>query len=250
MKNPGGHSSLPTPDNAIYHLADGLARLEAYQFPFELNEVTRVYFQQKAATQSAQTAQDMLAILETLPDQAAISRLDADPKYHATMRTTCVATRLDAGHANNALPQTARAVVNCRILPGHNREEVRRKLVEVLADPKIAVRYIDPSGQLLDAAPAEPSPPKLTLRPDIMSALAKTAQGMWPGVPVIPEMETGASDGILTAAAGMPTYGISGVAIDFDDIRFHGRDERVRVQSFYDGLEFCYRFLKVLTSEQ
>ena len=250
VKNSGGHSSLPTPDNAIYHLADGLARLEAYQFPFELNEVTRAYFQQKAATQSAQTAQDMLAILETLPDQAAISRLDADPKYHATMRTTCVATRLDAGHANNALPQTARAVVNCRILPGHNREEVRRKLVEVLADPKIAVRYIDPSGQLLGAAPAEPSPPKLTLRPDIMSALAKTAQGMWPGVPVIPEMETGASDGILTAAAGMPTYGISGVAIDFDDIRFHGRDERVRVQSFYDGLEFCYRFLKVLTSEQ
>ena len=250
VKNSGGHSSLPTPDNAIYHLADGLARLEAYQFPFELNEVTRAYFQQKAATQSAQTAQDMLSILETPPDQAAISRLDADPKYHATMRTTCVATRLDAGHANNALPQTARAVVNCRILPGHNREEVRRKLVEVLADPKIAVRYIDPSGQLLDAAPAEPSPPKLTLRPDIMSALAKTAQGMWPGAPVIPEMETGASDGILTTAAGMPTYGISGVAIAFDDIRYHGRDERVRVQSFYDGLEFCYRFLKLLTSEQ
>jgi len=250
VKNSGGHSSLPTPDNAIYHLADGLARLEAYQFPFESNEVTRAYFREMAATQSAQTAQDMLAILKTPPDQAAIARLDADPKYHATMRTTCVATRLDAGHANNALPQTARAVVNCRILPGHNREEVRRKLVEVLADPKIAVRYIDPAGQLLDAAPTEPPPPKLTLRPDIMSALAKTAQEMWPGAPVIPEMETGASDGILTTAAGMPTYGISGVAIDFDDIRFHGRDERVRVQSFYDGLEFCYRFLKVLTSEQ
>ena len=249
VKNPGGHSSLPTTDNAIYHLADGLARLEAYQFPFELNEVTRAYFRQEAATQSAQTASDMLAILNTPPDQAAIVRLDADPKYHATMRTTCVATRLDAGHANNALPQTARAVVNCRILPGHTREEVRQRLVEVLADPKISVRYIDPVGQLLDAAPNEPPLPKLTLPPDIMNPLAKVSNEMWPGAPVIPEMATGASDGILTIAAGMPTYGISGVAIDYDDIRFHGRDERVRVQSFYDGLEFCYRFLKLLTSE-
>ncbi len=250
VTNPGGHSSLPTRDNAIYHLADGLARLERYQFPFELNEVTRAYFRQMAATQSAETAQDMLSILQTPPDQAAISRLDAEPKYHATMRTTCVATRLDAGHANNALPQTARAVVNCRILPGHDREEVRRKLVEVVADPQIAVRYIDPVGQLLDSAPSEPPPPKLTLRPDVMAALAKVSKQMWPGAPVIPIMSTGASDGILTIAAGMPTYGISGVAIDFDDVRYHGRDERVRVQSFYDGLEFYYRFLKLLTSEQ
>ncbi|HXX44398.1 MAG TPA: M20/M25/M40 family metallo-hydrolase [Candidatus Acidoferrales bacterium] len=250
VKNPGGHSSLPTRDNAIYHLADGLARLERYQFPFELNEVTRAYFRQMAATQSAETAQDMLAILQSPPDQPAISRLDDVPKYHATMRTTCVATRLDAGHANNALPQTARAVVNCRILPGHTREEIRRKLVEIFADPQIAVRYIDPVGQILDAAPSEPPPPKVTLRPDVMVPLTKVSSEMWPGAPVIPTMATGASDGILTEAAGMPTYGISGVAIDFDDVRYHGRDERVRVQSFYDGLEFYYRFLKLLTSEQ
>jgi len=250
VKNPGGHSSLPTHDNAIYHLADGLARLERYRFPFELDEVTRAYFHQMAPTQSAATAQDMLAILQSPPDQAAISRLDDIPKYHATMRTTCVATRLDAGHANNALPQTARAVVNCRILPGHDREEIRCKLVEILADPQIAVRYIDPAGQILDAAPSEPTPPKVTLRPDVMVPLAKVSKEMWPGAPVIPTMATGASDGILTEAAGMPTYGISGVAIDSDDIRYHGRDERVRVESFYDGLEFCYRFLKLLTSEQ
>ena len=250
VKNPGGHSSLPTRDNAIYHLADGLARLERYEFPFELNEATRAYFRQMAATQSAETAQDMLAILQSPPDQAAISRLDDVPKYHATMRTTCVATRLDAGHANNALPQMARAVVNCRILPGYDREEIRRKLVEILADPQIAVRYIDPVGQILDAAPSEPPPPRVTLRPDVMVPLAKVSSEMWPGAPVIPTMATGASDGILTEAAGMPTYGISGVAIDFDDVRYHGRDERVRVQSFYDGLEFYYRFLKLLTSEQ
>jgi len=248
--NPGGHSSLPTRDNSIYHLADGLARLQAYQFPFELNEVTRAYFRREAATQSAPTARDMLAILRTPPDPAAVARLDADPRYHAMMRTTCVATRLNAGEANNALPQTARATVNCRILPGHTREETRRALTRVLADPKIAVGYIDFDGQVLAAAPSEPPPPKLTLRPDVMAALTKVGAQMWPGVPVIPEMITGATDGTATNAAGLPTYGVSGVGIDSDDVRFHARDERVRVQAFYDGAEFYYRFLKVLTSGQ
>jgi acetylornithine deacetylase/succinyl-diaminopimelate desuccinylase-like protein len=248
VKNVGGHSSLPLPDNAIYHLADGIARLERFQFPFELNDVTRAYFRQMAPTQSGQTADDMRAILKTPPDPAAIARLDADALSHANMHTTCVATRLDAGHANNALPQTARAIVNCRILPGHTSEEIRRKLIDVLADPKIAVRYVADDGQVADVAPTEPPPPTLKLRPDVISALESVSKIMWPGVPVIPVMATGASDGVFTNAAGMPTYGISGLAIDFDDVRAHGRDERVPVQSFFDGVEFYDRFLRTLTS--
>jgi acetylornithine deacetylase/succinyl-diaminopimelate desuccinylase-like protein len=166
------------------------------------------------------------------------------------MRTTCVATRLDAGHANNALPQTARAIVNCRILPGHTAEEVRLNLVQLLADPKIAVRYVSDSGEVSETAPTQPSGAPVALRPEVMNPLEKTAQEMWPGVPVIPAMATGASDGVFTNAAGMPTYAISGLAVDFDDVRAHGRDERLRVSSFFGGLDFYQRFLKALTSPQ
>ncbi len=230
VTNPGGHSSLPVPDNAIYHLTDALARLERYRFPFELNEVTRAYFLRMATTESGQTAADMRAVTKTRPDTGAIARLSTDSLFNATMRTTCVATRLDAGHANNALPQTARAIVNCRILPGHTREEVRRNLIQILADPRIAVRYVNDAGDISDTAPNEPAAAPPTLRPDVMQALEKITQEMWPGTPVIPAMATGASDGVFTNAAGMPTYGVSGVAIAFDDVRAHGRDERVRVQ--------------------
>ena len=250
VTNPGGHSSLPVPDNAIYHLTDGLARLERYRFPFELNEVTRAYFLRMAATESGQTAADMRAITKIRPDAGAIARLSADPLFNATMRTTCVATRLDAGHANNALPQTARAIVNCRILPGHTREEVRQKLIQILSDPKITVRYVSDAGEISETAPNEKTSAPPTLRPDVMQALEKITQEMWPGTPVIPTMATGASDGVFTNAAGMPTYGVSGVAIAFDDVRAHGRDERVRVQSFYDGVDFYDRLLRELTSPQ
>jgi acetylornithine deacetylase/succinyl-diaminopimelate desuccinylase-like protein len=248
VKNPGGHSSLPVPDNAIYHLADGLARLEHYQFPFELTDVTRAYFLRMAAVESGQTAIDMKAIAKKKPDVAAIARLSADPLSNATMRTTCVATRLDAGHANNALPQTARAIVNCRILPGHTREEIRRKLVQILADPAIVVRYVSDAGQISDTAPSEPAAPPVELRPDVMDPLEHIAHELWPGITVIPTMATGASDGVYTNAAGMPTYGISGVAIDFNDVRAHGRDERLRINSFYEGAVFYERFLRALTS--
>jgi acetylornithine deacetylase/succinyl-diaminopimelate desuccinylase-like protein len=250
VRNSGGHSSLPTPDNAIYHLADALERLQKYQFPFELNDVTRAYFRAAAATQSGQTAKDMLAILRDPPDRAAIARLDADALDHANMRTTCVATRLDAGHANNALPQTARAIVNCRILPGHPKSEIQRKLVEVLNDPKVVVRYVADDGEISDSPPPEALAGPVKLRPDIIAALTKIANQMWPGAPVIPVMQTGASDGVFTNAAGMPTYGISGFAIEQDDVRAHGKDERLPVKSFYDGVDFYYRFLKLLTSPQ
>jgi acetylornithine deacetylase/succinyl-diaminopimelate desuccinylase-like protein len=248
--NPGGHSSLPTPDNAIYHIADALARLEKTTFPFELNDVTRAYFKQRATLESGQIAADMNAILQTPPDSAAIARLSADARFNSTMRTTCVATMLSAGHAPNALPQLAQANVNCRILPGHSAEEIRLELVRIFADPKVTVRYVDDAGKVYDATPEKKAfspmlPPDEVLRP-----LARIADEMFNGVPVIPDMETGASDSIYTVAAGLPSYGINGVAVDQDDIRAHGKDERVRVSSYYDGVEFYYRYLKALTSRR
>ncbi|HSB75549.1 MAG TPA: M20/M25/M40 family metallo-hydrolase [Terriglobales bacterium] len=246
--NPGGHSSLPVPDNAIYHVTDALSRLEKYQFPFELNAVTRGYFERMSTIEHGQRAADMKAILKTPPDQAAIARLSEDPVFNATMRTTCVATRLEAGHANNALPQTAVANVNCRILPGHSREQVRQELVKVIADPKVAVGYVANSGTVLDHAPEKLGYAPVQLRPEVMQTLERVAGEMWPGAPVIPTMSTGASDGVYTNAAGLPTYGISGMAIDMDDVRAHGKDERVTEQSYYNGVQFYYLFLKALTS--
>lgn len=177
-----------------------------------------------------------------------LRRLSADPLDNATMRTTCVATRLEAGHANNALPQTAQANVNCRILPGHSREEVRQTLIHIFADPKVVVRYVASNGTVSDRAPDERSFTPAPLRPEIMQPLKRIVGQMWPSIPVIPTMDTGASDAIYTNAAGLPTYGISGVALDINDIRAHGKDERISVHAFYDGVEFRYRYLKALTS--
>jgi acetylornithine deacetylase/succinyl-diaminopimelate desuccinylase-like protein len=247
VTSPGGHSSRPEPDNAIYHLADALGRLEDYQFPVELNDVTRTYYERTAAIETGQRAIDMIGILKTPPDAGAVARLSLDPADNAKMRTTCVATRLEAGHANNALPQTALANVNCRILPGHTREEIRQMLIEILADPRVAVGYVD-RGRIVDVAPASQALPPVKLRPDVMETLESVAAEMWPGVPVIPTMATGASDGVYTNAAGMPTYGISGMAVDANDVRAHGRDERVRVASFYQAVDFYYRYLKMLTT--
>jgi acetylornithine deacetylase/succinyl-diaminopimelate desuccinylase-like protein len=247
VTNPGGHSSLPVAENAIYHLADALGRLEHFQFPVELNDVTRAYFERMASLETGQRAADMRAILSQPPDDDAVARLSLQPMDNAKLRTTCVATRLDAGHANNALPQSAQANVNCRILPGHTREEIRQALIHILADPKVAVSY-DDHGRILDSAPNAQALPPVKLRPDVMQTLEKIAVEMWPGTPVIPTMATGASDGVYTNAAGMPTYGISGLAIDTNDVRAHGRDERLRVESFDQGVDFYYRYLKALTS--
>jgi acetylornithine deacetylase/succinyl-diaminopimelate desuccinylase-like protein len=184
----------------------------------------------------------MKAILRTPPDEAAIARLSKSPFYNARMRTTCVATRLEAGHANNALPGFARAIVNCRILPGHTADEVRAQLIKVLAEPEISVAPVNTSGPGPRANP--PSP----LRPDVMGPLEKVVKQMWPGVPVVPVMDAGASDGVFSRAAGIPTYGVPGVFIDVNDDRSHGRDERLPVKSFYEGVDFYYRFTKALTS--
>jgi len=247
VTNPGGHSSLPVPDNAIYHIADALSRLEHSPFPFELNEVTRTYFERRANLETGQTAEDMRAIFHTPPDQAAIARLSQDARFNSTMHTTCVATRLSAGHANNALPQLAQANVNCRILPGHSAEEIRQKLIAIFADGQVTVRFEDDAHNITDRASDKTAFPPILPKPEILGPLERVANEMWPGLPVIPDMETGASDSIYTIAAGIPTYGVNGVAIDQDDIRAHGKDERVRTGAFYDGVDFFYRYLKALT---
>jgi acetylornithine deacetylase/succinyl-diaminopimelate desuccinylase-like protein len=246
--NPGGHSSLPQPDNAIYHIADALSRLEHAPFPFELNEVTRTYFERRANLETGQTADDMRAIFHNPPDEAAFARLSRDARYNSTLRTTCVATRLSGGHANNALPQLAQANVNCRILPGHSAEETRQKLIAIFADPQVTVRYVDNAYNVSDRAPDKKAFPPILPGPEILRPLERVAAKMWPGLPLIPDMETGASDSIYAIAAGIPTYGVNGVAIDQDDVRAHGRDERVRIGAFYDGVEFFYLYLKELTS--
>ena len=236
--NAGGHSSMPVKDNAIYHLSQGLARLAAFEFPVQLNEVTRQYFERSAAVEAdPKVAQDMRAVARATPDPVAAARLSAQVAYwNSMMRTTCVATRLAGGHANNALPQLATANVNCRILPGVSAESVKDALVHVVADPKITVSFVG------DATPSKPSP----LRPDVMAAVETLTKEMFPGVVVVPVMSTGATDGLFLRNADIPTYGIDGTFSDIDDVREHGKDERVGVKQYFDGLEFQYRLIKAL----
>ena len=245
--NAGGHSSLPRPDNAIYHVADALAALQKAPFPFELNAVTREFFAAMARIETGQTAADMRAILQDPPDPQAIDRLSRSPRYNSTMRTTCVATMLSGGHSLNALPQRATANVNCRILPGHSQEEIRLALVGIFNDASLSVRYLNTQGELSDHGSDSKAMSPPPLREDVMKSLRDVSVRMWPGTTVIPIMETGASDSIYTMNAGIPSYGICGVAINRDDSRAHGRDERVGIESFYNGLEFYYLFMKELT---
>jgi acetylornithine deacetylase/succinyl-diaminopimelate desuccinylase-like protein len=196
--------------------------------------------------ESPQVKADMNAVLHNPPDAAAVARLSQDARFNSLLRTTCVATRLNAGHANNALPQRAEAIVNCRILPGHTSEEVHRELVRIFADPKVTVQYIGDDGTPSETPRARKSFTPIMPAPAILRPLEKVAAEMWPGIPVIPEMETGASDSIYTMGAGIPSYGINGVALDEDDIRAHGKDERVRVAAYYDNVKFFYLYLKAL----
>ncbi len=248
VTNRGGHSSLPRPDNAIYQLAEGLLRIGRYSFPVELNEVTRAYFERMARVRGGQMAADMRAITHTPVDAAAAARLSGEPDLNSMMHTTCVATRLDGGHANNALPQAAQAVVNCRILPGHSKEEVRQELIRVLDDPAVSVRYVADDGAISETAPEQRALPPSPLLPQVLKPLETTVAAIWPGLPVVPFMNSSATDGIYTRGAGLPTYGVAGIAVDRDDVRAHGRDERVRVAAFYRGNEFFYRYLKALTA--
>lgn len=231
----GGHSSLPTPENAIARLADAIGRVARFRFPVRLTETTRAYFERSAALETGQTAADMRAIARDQHDSASAARLSKSPFYNAQLRTTCVPTMIEGGHAPNALPQRAKAVVNCRILPGETSAVIQAELVRVVADDSVHVTPINDGARA-----AAPSP----LTPEIMVPLEKVTRELWPGVPVIPQMETGATDGAYLRSAGIPTYGVSGVFLDIDDIRAHGRDERIMVKSFYDGVEYIYRLLR------
>jgi acetylornithine deacetylase/succinyl-diaminopimelate desuccinylase-like protein len=240
VTNPGGHSSTPFRDNAIYHLADGLSRLGKYAFPFKLSDVTRSFYERSSQVEKGQVAADMKAILADPPDQAALERLYAvHPMHNATVRTTCVATKVDAGHADNALPQRARATVNCRILPSESVDEVQRTLVRVLADDTIKVSR-------LGEGVSGPMPP---LTPTLMNAVEDISKDMWPGVPVIPTMATGGTDGRFLNNAGIWTYGVSGIFGGPEPSGAHGLNEHLRVKSLYDGQEFLYRLGKRLATE-
>ena len=231
-KNPGGHSSRPSKDNAIYRLADGLSRLGRFDFPVHLFDVTRASFERAAPLYPGQLGDDMRRVVEQ--DPAVIGRLSALPPWNAQLRTTCVATMLSGGHAENALPQTATAVVNCRLLPVDSAGEVEKMLNRVLADPEIKVSVMTP------AKPVAYKP----MNPQVLAAITRATAKVWPGLPVIPGMSTGASDGIYLISAGIPTYGVSGIFTDEDDNRNHGKDERILVKSFYDAFEFAYDLVR------
>lgn len=234
--NPGGHSSRPVKDNAITHLSAALVSIGAFDFPVRLNEVTRAYFSRTAALVEPKLGAAMRAIVANERDAEAARVLAADAGYNSSMRTSCVATLVDAGHARNALPQRARANVNCRILPDETPEDVQRTLERIVANPKVSITPID------RATDSPPSP----LTPELMKQIERVTTEMWPGVPVIPTMSTGATDGLYFRNAGIPVYGVSGLF--YGDSGAHGMNERVSAQAFYQGLEFMYRLVKSLTN--
>jgi acetylornithine deacetylase/succinyl-diaminopimelate desuccinylase-like protein len=241
ITNPGGHSSRPVKDNAIYRLAAALMRISQHEFPIELNDTTRLFFKRMAELEPGPLASDMREISKRSPDPLALARIAAaDPSYNSIMRTTCVATMQDGGHAPNALPQRAGANVNCRILPAHPQEEIRAALVGVVADPAIEVTFASPPEKVSP-------PPRLT--PDVMRPIIDLTNDMWPGVPVVPAMAAGATDGRFLTPAGIPTYGVSGIFMDPETTKAHGQNERMRVQSLYEGREFLERLIKTYAKD-
>jgi acetylornithine deacetylase/succinyl-diaminopimelate desuccinylase-like protein len=237
VRNKGGHSSMPVHDNAIYHLAGALGRLGEFGFPLKTNEVTAAYFEQMSRIETGPIKDDLRKA--ATGSQESMERVAvASPAWNSTLRTTCVATMLEGGHAINALPQLAAATVNCRVLPEDSPEYVLSTLQKVVADDQVSVK------QLNEFSKAAASP----MRPDLLKAVSDITTLMWPGVPTVPIMVMGATDGRYLRAAGIPTYGIQGFFMDRDDIRFHGRDERLGVQSFYGGQAFLYELVKRLAT--
>jgi acetylornithine deacetylase/succinyl-diaminopimelate desuccinylase-like protein len=235
VKNKGGHSSLPVADNAIYRLAEALVRISKFKFPIETNEVTRAYLEQMAKVSPSAVAEQMKAGAHG--STQALEQLAASgTALNATLRTTCVATMLDGGHAVNALPQTAGATVNCRVLPDTKPEDVIGKLKQVIGDEQVSVK---PLGNV---EPGAPSP----LRPDLFKAASRITDTMWPGTLTVPVMVMGATDGLHLRRAGIPTYGLQGIFIERDDFRAHGQDERLGVNEFYEGDAFLYELVKSL----
>ena len=238
VRNVGGHSSVPARDNAIYHLAAGLTRLAGHEFPLELNETTRAWLERSAALEPPAMAAAMRAVTAGAADAEAVERLSALPTYNAQLRTTCVATMLDAGHAENALPQLASATVNCRILPGGSPDDVQAVLGEVLADFEIAVTAVTTDVD------SPPSP----LDEELFTVIEDLSEQFWPGVPVIPSMSAGATDSRFLRNVGIPAYGHTGFARDVDDVRAHGQDEHIGVEAFHTGVEYLYQLVRRLSS--
>jgi len=234
--NPGGHSARPRPDNAITELSDALVKVAAYQFPIDINPATKLYFERMALANEGQRRADMLAVAGDVPDQDAAARLAEDPFTNALMRTTCIATLLDGGHADNALPQRATATINCRIKPGVAIEEVRATLMEVIGNPEITVTASGEAGL--------PSPPP-PLTEAIMSPVETVAARMWPGIPVVPTQMSGADDGRFLNAAGIYTYGVSGLFRNPDGDGSHGLNERMPVRSLYEGRGFLHEVVRL-----
>ena len=228
VTNPGGHSSLPVRDNAIYRLARALGRVDELSFPIRLNDVTRAYFEKRAAIDGGAVGDAMRALAAGRADAAAIARLTADPINNSMMRTTCVATVAAAGHAPNALPQRAKANINCRLLPDDAPEAVVAALRRAIADPAVSVT---PVGNL------KPVPPTQALHPGAMAVIGAAAEAVWPGVPLVPLMEPGGTDGVFFRAVGIPAFGVNHFGPD-DDVRAHGRDERIGVREFEDAVRF------------
>ena len=240
VTNPGGHSSRPVPDNAIYHLANALVKIQAYRFPVEFNDTTRDFFGRMALTLPPARRAPVEALLKTPKDETARSLVETDPDANAILHTNCVATMLDAGHATNALPQRARANVNCRIFPGSTTEQVRQTLEQVIGDAKVAVTVRE-----IRNAPAPPPP----LDPKVLGPAEKLAAQMWPGVPQLRIMSAGATDGAFLTPVGIPTYGISGDFGDPDGNGVHGLNERIRVKVLLDGRDYLYRLMKIYAEQ-
>ena len=241
VRNPGGHSSRPVKDNAIYHLAAGMTRLSSYEFPIRLNDATREYFTRMADIKGGELGAAMRALVKDPTDANAVATVTADPTYNAMLRTTCVATTLDGGHATNALPQRARANVNCRIYPDQTFEDVRQDLERAIADPAVKVTTLEIRGPMAKAPP---------LTPQIMKPIEKVAAKIYPGVPVLPLFQAGATDGQFMGAAGIPTYGIGAHFFDPDLGGIHGLNERIRVDSLYQGRDFLYELVKIYASSK
>jgi acetylornithine deacetylase/succinyl-diaminopimelate desuccinylase-like protein len=238
--NAGGHSSRPLPDNAIYHLVRAVDRVSRFEFPVQLNDANRAYFSGMSKIVGGAAGAAMLAVIKNPEDTAAVAILDKDPNWHAMLRTTCVATMLSAGHATNALPQRARANINCRIFPGVSRDTVLAQLVKIVDDPAVAITIPEVRGPI--AAPAP-------LTPQILKPIEQLAHEMWPGIPVIPALEPGASDAQFLNPAGIPTYGITGLFTDPDEGHIHGLNERIRVSSVYEGRTFLYQLVKLYADQ-
>ncbi len=236
ITNPGGHSSRPQRDNAIYRLAAAIGRIEAYEFPIEFNATNRAFFESLAEIETGPLGDDMARILADPPDVDALARITANPSYNSILHTTCVVTMLDAGHARNALPQRAGANVNCRIFPGHTQEEIRQTLISLVADDGIAVSFVHPPETV-------GAPPPLT--PEIVEPIRRVTEELWPGVPVVFSMLAGATDARFLTPRGIPTYGVSGIFADQATRNAHGLNERTRVQSLFEGREFLDRLIRI-----